>query len=101
MARRDVNDGSYMYLSKVPRFPSQKRLHNEGQLNLATDGLKGFSSGVFSRLCITHIKNSNNGNLEPKSKLIIIFFFMRALKAKVFNLMESIYIVIISQSKLY
>ena len=69
--------------SKVPQ--SEKRLHNKGQLILATELLKSFSPGVFSRLCVTHSKNNNNGNLEPKSELIIFFFFKEILKAEIVN----------------
>ena len=70
----------YMDLLKVPRFPYQKRFHNKGYLNLATETLTGFSLYAFNRLCVTHEKSSNNGNLEPKSQLISLFFKV-ALKA--------------------
>ena len=59
---------------KAPRFPYQKRLHNKGHLNLATEVLKGSGPGVFNRFCVTHSKSSNNENLEPKSELIIFLF---------------------------
>ena len=36
--------------------------------------LKGFSPGVFNRFCVTQRKNSNSGNLEPKTELIIFLF---------------------------
>ena len=73
-----------MDLFKVPWFPCKKRSHNKGQLNLATEVLKGFSRGVFNSLCVTRRKNSINGNLEPKSELIFLFFKV-ALKAAVVN----------------
>ena len=41
-----------MDLLKTPRFTYQKRLHNKRYLNLATWILKGFSPGVFNRLCV-------------------------------------------------
>ena len=34
------------------RFFYQKRLHNNGHLNLATEVSKGFSAGVFNKLCV-------------------------------------------------
>ena len=72
-----------MDLFKAPWFPYKKRSHNKGQLNLATEVLKGFSRGVFNNLCVTHRKSSINGDLEPKSELIIFLFL--ALKATVVN----------------
>ena len=45
-----------MDLLKVPRFLYQKRIHNKGNLNLATEVLKGFSPGIFNRLYATHNK---------------------------------------------
>ena len=45
-----------MDLLKVPRFLYQKRIHNKGHFNLATEVLKGFSPGVFNRLYATHNK---------------------------------------------
>ena len=50
-------------------------LHNKKHLNFKTESLKDFSRGVFHRLCVTHNKSSNKGNLEPKSE--VIFFFIR------------------------
>ena len=38
----------YTDLLEAPRFPYQKRFHNKGHLNLATEVLKGFSPGVFN-----------------------------------------------------
>ena len=70
-----------MDLLKFSRFPNQKRLHNIGNLNLAIEVLKGFKPGVFNRLCVTHSKSSNSGNLEPKIELIIFLSFKVALKA--------------------
>ena len=74
-----------MDLLKDPSFPYQKRLHNKEHLNLATEVLKGLILGVYSRLCVTHRENSNNGNLKLKSRLIIFFFFKEVLKAAVTN----------------
>ena len=51
-----------MELLKVPRFPYQKRFHNKGHLNLVTDVRKGFSPGIFNRLCVTHDKINKNEN---------------------------------------
>ena len=64
---------------KVPRFSYQKRLYSKGYLNLAKKILKSFSPGVLSRFCVTRSKSNNNGNLEPKSELIV------ALKAPFVN----------------
>ena len=58
---------------KVPSFSYQKRLYSKGYLNLAKKILKSFSPGVFNRFCVTRSKSNNNGNLEPKSELIILF----------------------------
>ena len=55
-----------MDLLKAPRFPNQNRIQNEGHLNLATEVLKGFSTGVFNRLCVTH--NKNLGQREFRTK---------------------------------
>ena len=74
-----------MDLLKDPSFPYQKRLHNKGHLNLATEVLKGLSLGVYSRLCVTYRENSNNGNLKLKSRLITFFFLKEVLKAAVTN----------------
>ena len=72
-----------MDLLKVPRIPYKKRLHNKIHLNLTTEALGGFSPGVSNRLCVTHSKSSNNGNLEPKSGLIIFSLNKVILKARV------------------
>ena len=69
-----------MDLFKVPRSPYQKRVHNKGHLNLATEVPMGFSAGVFNKLYVTH-----NKNLEPKSELIILFFSKVTLKATAVN----------------
>ena len=86
-----------MDLLKAPRFPYQKRIHNKGHLNLATEVLKGFSPGVFNRLYVNHKKNleqpkfrskeraNNTSLLEPKSELMIILFSKVTLKAKTVN----------------
>ena len=68
---------------KVPVFLYLKRLHSKGHLDLAIEIMKGFSPDVFNRLCVNHSKSSNNGNLKPKSDLII--FYKLALKATVDN----------------
>ena len=70
-----------MDLSKVRRYSYQARLHDKGQLNLATEVLKSFSPGVSDMFCVTHIKSSNNGTSGP----IISAFFKVALKATVVN----------------
>ena len=72
-----------MDLLKVPRFRYQKGLHNKGTFNLATEVLKDYSPSIFNMLCVTQSKSSDNGNLEPKSKLKIFFFLKVALKAMV------------------
>ena len=74
-----------MDLLKAPRFPYQKRIHNKGHLNLGTEVLKGFSSVVFKRLCVTHNKNLEQWKLEPKSELIIFPFSKVTLKATAVN----------------
>ena len=74
-----------MDLLKVPRFLYQKRLRNKGHLNLATEFMKGFSLDIFYRLLETHRKRSSSGNIEPKSELIIIFFFKVTLKTAIVN----------------
>ena len=58
---------------KVPRFSYQKTLYSKGYLNLTKKILKSFSPGVLSRFCVTRSKSNNNGNLEPKSELIVLF----------------------------
>ena len=45
-----------MDLLKFQRFPYQKRIHNKGYLNLATEIFQGFSPGVFNRLYVTRNK---------------------------------------------
>ena len=50
---------------------------------MAKEDLKGFSLGVFNRLCETHSKCYNNGNLESMSELIV--FIKVAPKATVVN----------------
>ena len=45
--------------------------------------MKGFSLGVFNRLCETHSKCYNNGNLESMSELIV--FIKVTPKATVVN----------------
>ena len=60
-----------MDLLNVLRYLYQKRLHDKGHLNLATEVLKVFSPGAFNRLCVTHSKSSNNGNLQLESTLLI------------------------------
>ena len=60
MARKDVKEKSDYHrrrhmniiadLLKAQRFSYQNRLHNKGQLNLATGVLKGLSRGVFNWL---------------------------------------------------
>ena len=70
-----------MDLLKVPRFPYQKRLRNKGYLNLATEVLKDFSPGVFSRHYVNHIKN-----LEQRKFRADIFLFSKVtLKATAVN----------------
>ena len=64
-------------------YKSYKRFYNKGHLNLAKEDLKGFSLGVFNRLCETHRKCYNNGNLESMSELIV--FIKVAPKATVVN----------------
>ena len=65
----------YMDLLKVPRFPYQKRIHNKGHLNLATEVLKGFSPGVFSRLYVTHNKNLEQRKFRKKERAYDISLF--------------------------
>ena len=72
-----------MDLLKAPYFPYQKRLHKKGHLNLANEVLEGF--GLFNRPFVTHSKNSNSGNLELKSELIIFQFLKVTLKTIVVN----------------
>lgn len=70
-----------MDLMKVTRFPYQKRLH----IKTPQFGNRG-SERIYSmcfQLCVTRNKSSNNGNLEPKNKLIIYFFPEVALTATV------------------
>ena len=74
-----------MTLLKAPSFPYQKRLHNKAHSNLATEVLKDFSPGALNSVCVTHSKNSNSGNLEPESELIIFFFFKVTLTITVAN----------------
>ena len=64
-----------MDLLKVPRFPYQKRIHNKGHLNLATEVLKGFSPGVFNRLCVTHNKNLEQRKFRTKEQANNISLF--------------------------
>ena len=66
---------TFMDLLKVPRFPYLKRLHNKGHLNFVTELMKDFSPSFSNKLYVTHSESCNNGNLEPKSELIIFFFF--------------------------
>ena len=63
-----------MDLLKVPRFPYQKRIHNKGHLDLATEVLKGFSLGVFNRLYVTHNKNLEQRKFRTKERAINISF---------------------------
>ena len=72
-----------MDLLTVPRFFYQKRIHIKAHLNLATEVLKGFSPGFFSRFYVTH--NKNFGNLELKSELVIFLFSKVTLKARAVN----------------
>ena len=74
-----------MDLLKVTRFPYQKRLHKKVHFNLATEVRKYFSPGVSNRLCLTHSKNSNDGNLELKNELIIFLFLKLTPKATARN----------------
>ena len=90
-----------MDLLKVPRFRYQKRIHNKGHLNLATEVLKGFNRGVSNRPYVTHNKNleqrkfrtkerANNislfkGNSESYAKKHSVFNFYVALKAAIMN----------------
>ena len=66
-----------MDLLKAPRFPYQKRkrIHNKGHLNLATEVLKGFSPGVFNRLCVTHNKNLEQQKSRTKERANNISLF--------------------------
>ena len=57
-----------MDLLKVPRFPYQKRIHNKGHLNLATEVMNGLSPGVFNRLYITHNKNLIQRKFRTKER---------------------------------
>ena len=50
---------------------------------MTTEVLGCFSPGVSNRLCVTHSKSSNNGNLEPKNGLIIFSLNKVILKARV------------------
>ena len=58
----------YMDLLKATRFPYQKKftIRNTSNLNLATEALKGFSPGVFNRLCATHNKNLEQRKFSNK-----------------------------------
>ena len=62
----------YMDLLKAPRFPYQKRIHNKGHLNLATEVLKGFNPGVFNSLCVTHNKNLEQWERERANNISLI-----------------------------
>ena len=42
--------------------------------------------GVFSRLCVTHSKKGNKGNLKPKDELIIFFFLKIIWKSRLSTL---------------
>ena len=64
-----------MDLLKAPRFPYQKRIQNKGHLNLATEVLKGFSPGVFNRLCVTHNKNLEQRKFRTKERANNICLF--------------------------
>ena len=64
-----------MDLLKTPRFPCQKRIHNKGHLNLTTKVLKGFSPGVFNRLCVTHNKNLGQRKFRAKEQANNISLF--------------------------
>ena len=57
-----------MDLLKAPRFPYQKRIHNKEHLNLATEILKGFSSSVFNRVCVTHNENLEQPKFRTKER---------------------------------
>ena len=64
----------YMDLLKVPRFSYQKRIHNKGHLNLATEVLKGLSPGVFNRLYVPHNKNLEQPKFRTKERANISLF---------------------------
>ena len=64
-----------MDLLKAPRFPYQKRIHNKGHLNLAIEVLKGFSSGVFRSLCVTHNKNLKQWKFRTRERANNISLF--------------------------
>ena len=64
-----------MDLLKTPRFPCQKKIHNKGHLNLTTKVLKGFSPGVFNRLCATSNKNLEQRKFRTKEQVYNISLF--------------------------
>ena len=64
-----------MDLLKIPRFPHQKRIRNKGDLNLATEVLKGFSPGVFNGLCVNHNKNLEQRKFRTKVRANNISLF--------------------------
>ena len=55
------------------RFLIQKRFHNKGQLNFATEVPKDFCPGAFARLCVNHDKSNKNLNFELKCELLVFF----------------------------
>ena len=64
-----------MDLLKAPRFPYEKRIHNKGHLNLATEVLKGFSPGVFNMVCVTHNENLEQRKFRTKARANNIYLF--------------------------
>ena len=65
----------YMNLLKVPKFHYQKRIHNKEHPNLATEVLKGFSSGVFNRFYVAHNKNLEQRKFRTKEQTNNISLF--------------------------
>ena len=54
---------------KTPKFPYQKRVHNKGHLNSATEALKGYSPGVFNRLSVNHNRNLEQRKFRTKERV--------------------------------
>ena len=53
----------------------QIKIQNKRHLNLATEFLKGFSPGVFNRLCISHNKNLEQQKFRAKERANNISLF--------------------------